>query len=84
MARVLEAKHDSSAARNEAEAALRLRTFAEPLLVLARLDLSENKEDAATGYVDRALQLEPANASAQALKRAIAAKLAEKAQPLPN
>jgi hypothetical protein len=34
--------------------------------------------------VDRALHLDPANASALNLKRAVAAKLAEKAQPLPN
>jgi len=56
----------------------------DPLLVLARLDLRDNKAEAAAQHVDRALQLEPSNASALALKRAVAAKLAEKAQPLPN
>lgn len=84
MSRVLEAKHDVAGARTEAETALRLRPFAEPLLVLARLELSENKEEAATEHVNRALQLEPANSSALALKRAIAAKLAEKAQAVQN
>jgi hypothetical protein len=34
--------------------------------------------------VDRALKLEPANASAQALKRAVAAKLAQKTPPGSN
>jgi len=84
LARVLEAKSDVAGARTEANAALRIRTFAEPLLVLARLDLRDNKTDTAAESVNRALQLEPSNGSALALKRAIAAKLAEKAQPLPN
>jgi predicted Zn-dependent protease len=52
--------------------------------VLARLDLSENKVEAASQGVDRVLQLDPANGPAVALKRAIAAKLAQKAQPLLN
>ena len=84
LARVLESRQDLPGARSEASAALRLRQFAEPLLVLARLDLRDNRTDSASQSVDRALQLEPANGSALALKRAIAAKLAEKAQPLPN
>jgi cytochrome c-type biogenesis protein CcmH/NrfG len=56
----------------------------EPLLLLARLDLRDNKADAAARSVDRALKLEPANSSAQTLKRAVAAQLAQKAPPLPN
>jgi tetratricopeptide (TPR) repeat protein len=84
LARVLETKPDPIAARAEANSALRLRSFAEPLLVLARLDLSDNKTETAAVSVNRALQLEPSNTSALALKRAIAAKLAEKAQPLPS
>lgn len=84
LASALEARRDPSAARLEAQAALRIRTFPEPLLVLARLDLSENKTEAASESVDRVLQLEPANGSAVALKRAIADKLAQKAQPLQN
>jgi Flp pilus assembly protein TadD len=52
--------------------------------VLARLDLRENKFEAAAQEVSRALQLEPSNPAAQALKNAVAAKLAEKAQPLPK
>jgi tetratricopeptide (TPR) repeat protein/TolB-like protein len=84
LARALESKPDPIAARAEANTALRLRPFAEPLLVLARLDLSDNKMETAAESVNRALQLEPLNGSALALKRAIAAKLAEKAPPLPN
>jgi hypothetical protein len=50
--------------------------------VLARLDLRENKTDSAAQNINRALQLEPANSAGQDLKRTLAAKLAEKAQPL--
>jgi Flp pilus assembly protein TadD/TolB-like protein len=84
MARVLEANNDVVGARSEAQAALRVRQFVEPLLVLARLSLRDNEVEAASEDLDRALRLEPQNAQAQALKQAIAAKLAEKAQPLPN
>jgi tetratricopeptide (TPR) repeat protein len=84
LARVLENNGDMAGARAEAEAALRLRQFADPLLVMARLDLRDNNAEAAAQSVDRALQLEPSNGSAQALKRVVAAKLAEKAQPLPK
>lgn len=84
LARVLEQNHDAAAARAEARAAIRLQPSADAFLVLARLDLADNKPEAAGESVDRALGLEPANAAAQTLKRAIAAKLAEKARPLPD
>ncbi len=84
LARALEVDNDLGGARAEAEAALRLKVFIDPLLLLARLDLRDNRADAAAQSVDRALQLDPANTSALTLKRAVAAKLAEKAQPLPN
>ena len=84
LARTLEVDNDLGGARAEAEAALRLKVFVDPLLLLARLDLRDNRADAAAQSVDRALQLDPANSSALTLKRAVAAKLAEKAQPLPN
>jgi tetratricopeptide (TPR) repeat protein len=84
LARVLERKPDPAAARIEAENALRLRPSVDALLVLARLDLSENKLDAAGEYVSRALQLEPANGSALALQRAIAARVPEQGQRLSN
>jgi tetratricopeptide (TPR) repeat protein len=84
LASALEAENNPTAARTEAEEALRLRQFPEPLLVLAKLDLRDNKTEAAAENIDKALHLEPSNASALALKRALAAKLAQEAQPLPH
>lgn len=84
LARTLEADNDLAGARAEAEAALQIKVFIDPLLLLARLDLRDNRADAAAQSVDRALQLDPANPSALTLKHAVAAKLAQKAQPLPN
>jgi tetratricopeptide (TPR) repeat protein len=84
LAGVLEAGNHLAEAQTEAEEALRLRQFAEPLLVLARLDLRDNRVEAAAEEIDRALGLEPNNAAAQALKRSVAAKLAQEAQPLPH
>jgi tetratricopeptide (TPR) repeat protein len=73
---------DALQARAQVEAALRLRESAEAYLLLARLDLKENRTEAATRNINRALQLEPANSAGQDLRRTLAAKLAEKAQPL--
>jgi len=84
LASVLEAQNNEAGARSEADEALRLRKFPEPLLVLARLDLRDNRAEAAAENIAQALRLDPSNASALALKRAIAAKLAQEAQPLPN
>ena len=84
LAHTLEADDDLAAARAEAEAALAIKISIDPLLVLARLDLRDNRTDDAARSVDRALDLDPANALALNLKRAVAAKLAQKAQPLPN
>ena len=84
LANVLEAQGSQTGARSEAEEALRLRQLPEPLLVLARLDLRDNRPEAAAENIAQALRLEPSNASALALKRAVAAKLAQEAQPLPN
>jgi tetratricopeptide (TPR) repeat protein len=77
-----DARGDSTEARVQVEAALRIRESADAYLMLARLDLKENKMNAAAQDIDRALQLEPGNSSGQDLKRTLAAKLAEKAQPL--
>jgi Tfp pilus assembly protein PilF len=84
LAQTLENRRDFTAARPEAEAALHLGTSVEPFLILARINMSENKGEAAAENVERALQLDPANPSALALKRTIAAKLAQKAPPLPK
>ncbi len=79
LAEVLDARGDAAGARAQAEAALRIHESADAYLVLARLDLRENRTDTAAWDVNRAEQLEPANAAVPELKRAVAAKLAEKA-----
>jgi TolB-like protein/Tfp pilus assembly protein PilF len=71
------ARGDAHEARAQAEASLRIRESAAAYLILARLDLQENKAESAFQNVTRALQLEPGNPAGQDLKR----KLAEKAQP---
>jgi Tfp pilus assembly protein PilF len=62
------------AARNEARTAIRLKPSAEAYLVLARLDLRENKADSAAESVARALELDPKNASALAVQKLVAAR----------
>jgi tetratricopeptide (TPR) repeat protein len=84
LARTFEAEGKLNDARTEAETSVRIKPSADAFLVLARLDLRDNKPEIAGQSIDRALQLEPANSAALALKRTVAAKLAEKAQPLPN
>jgi Tfp pilus assembly protein PilF/TolB-like protein len=73
LAHALEAGQDSAGARNEARMSLKLQPNADAYLVLARLDLAENKSAAAQQSVEHALALDPANAAATALKREIAA-----------
>jgi tetratricopeptide (TPR) repeat protein len=77
-----DARGDATQSRAQAEAALRTRESAEAYLLLARLDLREGRNDAAEQNIKKALQLEPGNSVGQDLKRTLAAKLAEKAQPL--
>jgi uncharacterized protein HemY len=72
LALLLEKKGDASGARAEAQTSVRLKPNVDGLLVLARLDLKQNQMQAAAGEVDRALALEPANATALALKHDIA------------
>ena len=84
LADVYDARGDSAQARAEAEASLRVHESVDAYLVLARLDLRENRTDEASETVNRVLQLEPRNVVAQDLRRTLAAKLAEKAQPLPQ
>ena len=81
LAEDFEARGDPSGARAQAEAALRIRESADAYVILARLDLRENRMEAAAQNISRALQLEPGNSAGQDLKRTLAAKLAEKAQP---
>ena len=77
-----DAQGDPTQARAQVEAALHIRESAEAYLILARIDLKENRMDEAAQDIGRALQLEPNNSAGQDLKRTLAAKLAEKAQPL--
>jgi Tfp pilus assembly protein PilF/TolB-like protein len=79
LAAVLENDQDITGARNEARMSLKLQPTAEAYLVMARLDLTENKSASAVQNVDRALALDPANAAAAALKRDIASGTAGKA-----
>ena len=81
LAEEYDARGDAAGARAQAEAALRIHESADAYLILARLDLREDRTDAAIQNVTRALQLEPGNSAGQDLKRALAAKLAEKGQP---
>jgi Tfp pilus assembly protein PilF/TolB-like protein len=74
------ARGDNKEARSQAEAALRQHESADAYVVLARLDLSENRVEAAADNLKQAARLEPANPEVQNLKRAVAAKLAEKGQ----
>ena len=84
LARALEINEDATNARTEAQTALRLKESPDAYLILARLDLRDNKPDAAAQNVERALRLDPNDGPALVLKRTVAAKLAEKAQPLPH
>lgn len=84
LADVYDARGDADAARAQAEASLRMRESADAYLILTRLDLQQNRMEAATTNIARALQLDPANRAAHDLKRTLAAKFAEKAQPLPQ
>ena len=79
-----DARGDATEARAQAEAALRIRESADAYLFLARLDLKENKMEAAAENINRALQLEPANSVGQDLKRTLTARQAQKAQPPPQ
>src|SRR5208337_1296306 len=72
LAEAYDARGDAREAR--AQASLRLRESAEAYVILARLDLRENRIEAATQNINRALQLEPGNPAGQDLERTLAAK----------
>ena len=76
LAVLLEKKGDTANALSEAQTSVRLQPNVDALLVVARIDLQKKLFQSAAGDVDRALALEPANASALALKREIAAQQA--------
>jgi tetratricopeptide (TPR) repeat protein len=72
LALAFESEQQRPEARNEARASLQLKPSADAWLVLARLDLAEHNHAEAAQNVDRALALEPDNASAETLKHEIA------------
>ena len=74
MARAYEQKGDTFNARSEAQTSVRLQPNVDAWLVLARLDLKQNRIDAASDDVKNALKLEPGNSAAQALQREVSAK----------
>ncbi len=74
LAVLLEKKGDVAGARAEAQTSIRLKPNVDGLLVMARLDLKQNQTQLASSEVDRALALEPGNATALTLKRDIAAR----------
>ena len=76
LAQVLAATKDAAGARLEAEAALRLKRSPQVYLVLARLDLAQNRPGDAEKNVEQALALDPANAAAIAFKRDLTARSA--------
>ncbi|HEY1936904.1 MAG TPA: tetratricopeptide repeat protein [Candidatus Angelobacter sp.] len=80
LASVLEAGQDPAGARNEARMSLKLQPTAEAYLVLARIDLAENKTSAAAQDIEHVLALDPGNAAATALKRDMAARATGKPQ----
>jgi Flp pilus assembly protein TadD/TolB-like protein len=74
LAILLEKKGDLASARTEAQTSVRLQPNVDAWLVLARLDLNQSQLESAASEVDHALALQPADPTAQVLKRDIAAK----------
>jgi tetratricopeptide (TPR) repeat protein len=68
MAQLREASGDEAKARDEAKTSLILKPNVAALLVLARLDMADRQLGASASDVSRALQVEPANAEAVALR----------------
>ena len=66
---VREGSNNPSQARDEALTSLKLHPNATAWLILARLDLAENQLPIAAGDVSKALQLEPNNSAAMALRQ---------------
>ncbi len=84
LAHALAAMGEAKSARLEAQAALKLHPQPEAYLVLAELDLSENRFEQARANVDRAFSLEPGSAAALAIKRSIESRGMQPAQPAPE
>ena len=74
LADTLDLNHDAAGASAESDAALRLTPSAAVYVVLARVNLRDNNREGATELVNRALQLDPSNAEALALKQKMESK----------
>ena len=81
LAEAYDAEGDARDARAQVEASLRRRESVDAYVVLTRLDLREDRLEAARQNLDRALQMDPSNPAVQDLKRTLGARLAEKGQP---
>jgi tetratricopeptide (TPR) repeat protein/TolB-like protein len=71
LAEVRERSGNATEARAEAQRSINLQPNAPALLVLARLDLAQNQLAASATDVSRALQIEPKNATALALRQSL-------------
>ncbi len=71
LAQVREQSGDAAAARTEAEASIRLAPNVNAYLILARIDLQQEKVPAAAVDVQNALRLEPTNPAALGMKQAV-------------
>lgn len=74
LAQVRERSGDATAAREEAQASIKLKPNAAAYLVLARLELNKNQVAASAADVARALRVEPNNTAALGMKQALAAR----------
>ena len=74
LADALDLNHDAAGAHAESDAALRLTPSAAVYVVLARINLRDNNRDGAAGLLNRALQLDPSNVEALALKQRMESK----------
>nr|WP_255551323.1 tetratricopeptide repeat protein [Granulicella sp. dw_53] len=71
LARIRELSASADEARTEAQTSIRLKPNADAYLVLARLDLKEEKLPAAASDVSNALHIEPKNSAALGMKQAL-------------
>lgn len=74
LARILEARSEFANARSEVQVALQLKATPDAYLLLAMLDVRQNRLDAARENVDRAARLDPAHPGLDAARQAIAAR----------
>ncbi len=84
LADALDRNHDAAGAHAESDAALRLTPSAPVYVVLARINLRDNNRVGAAELVNRALQLDPNNTEARALKEKMESKAATMPQGAPK